>query len=158
MTASQLLCATTVDALSSELLLRFWHWLVPDGFRILCVTRIGDAFLEAPDSAIWWLDVGQAHFEPVARNEADWLSRLEDSTLLNDWSARLLVEKIEAAGLSAPEGHCFTYLQCPILGGLYEPDNFKSVPIQQHFNIWGPIHEKLRGLPDGTHVRFEVVE
>ena len=158
MTASQLLGATPVDAKSSEELLRHWHWLVPDGFRIQCVTRIGDAFLEAPDSAIWWLDVGQAILEPVARDMADWNRRLEDSRVLDDWSARLLVEEIEAAGLSAPEGCCFTYLQCPILGGAYQADNFKAVSLQQHFNIWGPIHEKLRGLPDGTEVRFELVE
>ena len=99
-----------------------------------------------------------AEFEPVARDKTDWLSRLNDPRVLADWSARLLVEKLETHGLVAVDGQCFSYLQCPILGGPYEPSNFKSVSLQQHFNIWGPIHEQLRNLPNGTTVRFEVVD
>lgn len=158
MNAEDMLEALPIDSAESDALLRHWRWLIPESFQLLCVTKLGDAFLQAADQSIWWLDVGSAEFEPVAQDRSDWLGRLQDSGILNQWSGRVLVKNLEQHGLRLAPGQCFTYLQCPILGGDYEPSNFMLVTIQEHFNIWGPIHEQLRDLPDGTEVEFEVVD
>ncbi|KAB2969394.1 MAG: DUF1851 domain-containing protein [Thermoanaerobaculia bacterium] len=158
MRPEEILRAIPVEPAESEVLLRDWRWLVPEGFRLLCVTRIGDGFLEAPDRSIWWLDAGSAEFVPVARDREDWLERIREPGVLDEWSAGVLVEKLESELSPAGDGQCFTYLQCPILGGTYEPSNFKLVSLHEHFGIWGPIHERLRDLPDGTAVSFEIVD
>jgi hypothetical protein len=56
------------------------------------------------------------------------------------------------------EGECYSYLTLPMLGGKYEPDNFTVYPVAHHLRIWGPIHEQLRGLPDGATIEFKVDE
>jgi hypothetical protein len=35
--------------------------------------------------------------------------------------------------------------------------NFKVVPVQTHFDIWGPLLENVKDLPAGTTVKFRVV-
>ena len=40
----------------------------------------------------------------------------------------------------------------PMLGGKYEPDNFRIYDVVTHFRVWGPIHEQLRDLPDGARL------
>ena len=64
----------------------------------------------------------------------------------------------KAFGKVLGPGECYCYLRLPMLGGGFEPDNFVIRDVVTHFQIWGPIHEQLRDLPDGATVRFEVVE
>ena len=48
---------------------------------------------------------------------------------------------------------------------LAEPDderwvrvaNFKMVPIATHFDVWSPLLESVKDLPDGTRISFKVV-
>ena len=42
------------------------------------------------------------------------------------------------------------------MGGTYDPSNFKMVPIQTHFKIWGPLLGMVKDLPEGTKVTFKV--
>lgn len=158
MNAEELLEAFPIAPAHGDTLLRHWRWLIPETCRLLCVTRLGDAFFQASDQSIWWLDAGTAEFEPIAKDRSDWLRRLQDPEILNQWSGRVLVKRLEQHGLRLAPGQCFTYLRCPTLGGDYEPSNFKVVPQAEHFAIWGPIHLRLRDLPDGTEVAIEVVD
>ena len=38
------------------------------------------------------------------------------------------------------------------------PGNFRVYDVLTHFRVWGPIHEKLKDLPDGAVVEFRVTE
>jgi hypothetical protein len=44
-----------------------------------------------------------------------------------------------------------------MLGGQYEPGNFRIYDVVTHFQVWGPIHEQLRDVPDGATVEFKVI-
>lgn len=149
--------ASPVDAVQGHLYLRHWHWLIPIDFSVVCVTKLGDAFLRDPHGSIWCLDVGSAELTLVAANDAQWEALAQDESTRRFWSGHPLVAQLESSGLSPAPGECYTYLTSPILGGTYEPSNFKVVPVQTHFDIWGPIHEKLKDLPDGSQIRFVVV-
>jgi hypothetical protein len=135
--------------------LNYWHWLVPSSFRVICATVLGDAFLRDPHGSVWWLDAGSGKLELVG-DQATWEQRLGDPAQINLWSGRTLVPRLEEAGLSLRSGQCYTYLTSPILGGTYDPSNFKVVAVQTHFNIWGPILEQLKDLPDGANVTLKV--
>jgi len=156
MTIVESLDAESISSERSAVLLRHWHWLIPADFRIVCVTKIGDAFLRDPHGSIWWLDVGAGSLALVAADDAAWQRSASHDQLIDEWSARNLVAAIEAAGIGAGPGHCYTYRVCPILSGAYEPSNFEVVSVEAHFDIWGPIHERLKDIPDGTSVMFQV--
>ena len=146
----------SLDGVDRATLLRYWAWLVPKEFQTICVTRIGDAFLEDPHGSVWFLDAGGGSLEMVAGSKAEWAGLLHDPDRIRQWSAERLVERLEAGGLHLGPGQCYTYWQSPIMGGTYEPANFKVVGTQEHFDIWGPLLGSIKDLPDGTTVRFVV--
>ena len=69
------------------------------------------------------------------------------------WFGHSLVDELRAAGKVLKPGECYSYIQLPMLGGEYEPDNFRVYDVLTHFRVWGPIHEQLHDLPDGTIAR-----
>jgi hypothetical protein len=66
------------------------------------------------------------------------------------------IDALAASGLTRKAGECYSYEVLPILGGKYETGNFRVSDVATHFRVWGPIHEKIKDLPDGTEVVFEV--
>ncbi|SRR6266496_3033060 len=157
MNAIDALGATRVQPSDAVGLLKFWRWLIPESLNPVCVTKLGDLFLADESESVWFLDVGTGSLERIADSTDAWTRTLSDPNQLNLWSAGPLVEKLEKAGLRLQEGECYTYWQSPMMGGEYDVRNFKVVPIQMHFNIWGPLLESVKDLPDGTRVRFKVV-
>jgi hypothetical protein len=138
-------------------MLEFWRWLVPPSHQPLFATALGDLFLAAPDGRVLWLDVGSGELRPVAATDAEFQRSVTDLENNSLWFGAVLVDKLRAAGKVLGPGECYSYWMVPILGGEYEPANFTIYPVERHFQVWGPIHEKLRDVPDGTEVMFEVV-
>ena len=151
-----ILNCVSLSGVDRSALLRHWSWCVPSGHRLVCVTQLGDAFLHAPDESVWLLDAGRGTLERVAGHELQWRAQLRDLETVDLWSGRVLVARLLQGGLSLAAGQCFTYWQSPVLGGTYDPSNFKVVGVQQHFAIWGPLLGSIKGLPDGTSVKFVV--
>ena len=156
MKALETVGAIVPDEAEETLWLRYWHWLVPSDFKVIGATAIGDAFLRDPHGSVWWLDIGSASLELIGE-QATWERMLTDPAQLDQWSARVLIPLLEKAGLKRGPRECYTYWTAPVLGGDYVPSNFKVVPVQTHFDIWGPILEQIKDLPDGTQVEIKVV-
>ncbi|HUQ72306.1 MAG TPA: T6SS immunity protein Tdi1 domain-containing protein, partial [Planctomycetaceae bacterium] len=74
----------------------------------------------------------------------------------SNWFGVVLVDQLRAAGKVLGPNECYCYSLLPILGGEYAPDNFCIHDVVHHFQIWGPIHEQLRDVPDGTTIVFKV--
>ena len=121
-------------------------------------TALGDLFLAEPDGRVLWLDVGTGEVQPVADDEAAFRRAVADPDKASLWFGTVLVDRLRDAGKVLGPGECFCYLQLPLLGGEFEPDNFVIKDVLTHFRIWGPIHEQLHDLPDGATVEFKVVE
>jgi hypothetical protein len=139
-------------------MLEHWRWLVPEKHRPLFATALGDLFLADPDGGVLWLDVGSGELQPVAADTAKFERAAADPDNSSLWFGELLVDQLRAAGTVLGRGECYCYLTLPMLGGEYEPGNFRVYDVVTHFRVWGPIHEQLRDLPDGAQVEFKVVE
>src|ERR1700677_1290474 len=139
-------------------MLEFWRWLIPVTYQPLFVTALGDLFLAAPDESVWWLDMGDGQLKAVAASDDEFRRGIADHDNNGLWFGALLVDRLRAAGkfLSAGEGYC--YLLLPMRGGEFEPANFRVYDVVHHLRIWGPIHEKLREVPDGTDIVLNVVD
>jgi len=138
--------------------LEFWRWLVPDLARPLFATALGNLFLVDASGQVWWLDVGCGTLDVVAASEAEFARVAADTDNATNWFWAVLVDQLCAAGNVLGPGECYCYLQLPVLGGDYEPANFKVCEVVSHCRIWGPIHEKLRDLPYVATVEFKVIE
>lgn len=154
MTASTL----PLTGIDTEALLEFWRWLLPATHKPLFATALGDLFLADPDGQIVWLDLGSGQVETVAPSEADFAQAAVDPENATLWFGANLVDALHAEGKVLGPGECYSYLQLPLLGGEYEPANFKVSDLVTHFRVWGPIHEQLHDLPDGATVEINVTE
>ena len=133
-----------------------WAWLLPARFSVWMMNRFGDLFLVLPDGAIHMLDVGRGSLEQVGTDRDDFCRKADESDNAADWFMMVLVDQLVGAGVALQDGQCYSYKLLPVLGGDYTLENSQVVTIEHHFKAFGPIHEKLKDLPDGTHVVFEV--
>lgn len=141
----------------TDRMLEFWRWLISESHRPLFATALGDLFLTDPDGRVFWLDIGDGQLQQVAANLAEFERLAVDPDNNSLWFGSVLVDELRAAGQVLGPGDCYCYLQLPILGGQYEPGNFRIYNVVTHFQVWGPIHEQLRDAPDGATVQFEVI-
>ena len=140
-----------------EELLGNWRWLVPQHAKLKVATALGDLFLLL-DGAVSWLDVGTGELTRVATSKASFEAELQDAEQFSLWFGPSLVEACETYGLRRKPSECFSYLQLPMLGGVYEPANFKVRSLERHLAGWGPICERLAPIPDGTTLELDVRE
>ncbi len=138
--------------------LRPWAWLLPREFTVWIVNRFGDLFIVLDDGSIHLLDVGVGSLEKLAGDREDFARLIDDDDKANDWLMMPLVDQLVALGRTLGPGECYSYVQLPLLGGDYTPENTRIVPIADHYKALGPIHERLKDLPDGTAVELIVSE
>jgi hypothetical protein len=148
----------TLAGIDADAMLEFWRWLVPPSHQPLFATALGDLFLSAPDGRVLWLDVGNGQLQEVAASAAEFERAAADPDNNCLWFGAMLVDRLRAASKVLGPGECYCYLQLPMLGGEYEPANFRAYDVVTHFRVWGPIHEQLRDLPNEATVEFRVVE
>ena len=139
-------------------MLEFWRWLIPPSHQPLFATALGDLFLTDSDGRVLWLDMGDGQMQQVAASAVEFEQAVADPDNNDLWFGTVLVDDLRAAGKVLGPGECYCYLQLPILGGEYEPGNFRVYDVVTHFRVWGPIHEQLRDLPDGATVEFKFIE
>jgi hypothetical protein len=143
-----------LDDIDQTMLMEFWRWLLPEPLRPWFATALGDLFLRDPSGQVVWLDMGSAELPPVARDEDHFRDLLRNPENAGLWFGKSLVDSLRASGLVLRPGEVYSYQTLPILGGEYTPENFRVYDVVTHFRVWGPIHEKLKDVPDGASVQF----
>ncbi len=133
-----------------------WQWVLhPSMFPIL-ISSIGDMFLQDNEGKIYWLNVGDGTLTLVAEDLDIFNKKLQNDDIANEWFMFDLVMSLKTSGLELTEGNLFSYKILPVLGGLYEPENFTLMDIERHFSFAGSIHEQIKDLPDGTSINFNI--
>ncbi len=137
-----------------------WAWLVPPPWTQVLCSMIGGIFLEKPDGTVHWLDTGTGMIEPVAGTRAEFEAALASSPdRVEEWFLPGLVERLHAAGKRPADGQCFGFTILPIFReGGFESGNMRVVPVREQLLGTAEIHRQLSALPDGTRVRFKVVD
>jgi hypothetical protein len=145
-----------LEGVETGRMLELWGWLIPTSWRAWFANALGDLFLVDDSGQVHWLDIGLGELQMLAPTVADFRVLVADPENAAVWFGEELVDLLQDSGLSLQPGECYSYRTLPILGGTYDPDNFLVADVVTHFRTWGPIHEKLRDLPDGARVRFEI--
>lgn len=134
-----------------------WQWLVGSSLPIL-ITSVGDAFLQNENGEIYWLITGSAELEKVADSYEEFQAKLNDNNLIHEWFLIPVVSQLKERGAQLEQGKLYGFKQLPVLGGKYEAENFELTDIEVHFAMSGQMNFKMKDLPDGTKVNFEVTE
>jgi hypothetical protein len=144
-----------VDGVDWPGLLSGWAWLVPHEFTVWFVNRFGDIFMTFEDGSVGMMDVGSGALKNLAGSRDQFADLIDDDDNANDWLMIPLVDKLVGAGVKLAKGECYSYIQLPVLGGDYSVANTRVVSLEQHYKAFGPIHERIKDLPDGTKVKLE---
>ena len=134
-----------------------WQWLVDSSLPIL-ITSVGDAFLQNENGEIYWLITGSAELQKVANSYEEFQAKLNDNNLIHEWFLVPVVSQLKERGVQLEQGKLYGFKQLPVLGGKYEAENFELTDIEVHFAMSGQMNFKIKDLPDGTKVNFEVTE
>ncbi len=132
-----------------------WAWLLPRQLTVWLVNRFGDLFVVLEDGSVHMLDVGCGSFERLADSRNHFAQLLDEGSNADEWLMIPLVDELVASGLAPGPRECYTYVQLPVLGGDYVLRNVKIASVEWPYMAFGPIHEKLKDLPDGTQVALE---
>jgi len=108
------------------------------------------------DGSVHMLDVGAGSLKRLADNRDDFAHRIDEDDNANHWLMIPLVDQLVQAGRGLKAGECYSYWQLPLLGGDYTVENTKVVTVEHHYKAFGPIHERLKDVPDGTRIQFKV--
>jgi hypothetical protein len=133
-----------------------WHWLLPPKFTTWMMNRFGDLFLKTEDGKIHRLALDDGSFAVLAESKDQFCDKLDEPGVANDLFLMPLVDELVAAGKTLKEGQCYAFIQIPILGGDYVIQNIAVRDVAYQYAALGPIFEKLKDVPDGTQVSFEI--
>ena len=123
-------------------LLAGWNSLLPKQFSVWLMNRFGDLFLLYPDQSIYRLDVARGRLERIAKDQDDFLAKMDDEKTANNWLLIPLVDQMVAAGLPLEPGECYGYKISPALGGGFTVDNAKKVRFAEHYAANAVVHAK----------------
>jgi type VI secretion system (T6SS) immunity protein Tdi1 len=148
-----------LEGLDRDHLLDDWSWLLPEPYRLLAVTRMGDAFVEAGDGKVVFLDTLEGCLRDAATSERAFFTLLEAGKLDPVWFLPNMVALMEARGVSLAPGQCYSYQVPPAFGGPLTSQNVRAVSARVHFSVTGQLHQQIKDLPPGAQITgFNIVE
>lgn len=133
-------------------LLADWQPLIPQESSLWLLTKFGEVFFCQPDGKIGMLQVSAFQYHVVAKNKTDFQEWLADPDKMSDWFLAPLVDRLENLGRHLQPDQCYSFTMPLGLGGALNEDNVMTVPVREHFGLWGHVFRQIKDLPDGAKV------
>jgi len=133
-------------------LLADWSSLIPPGSSPWLLSRFGELFFEQVDSKIGMLQVSGFQYSVVAVNKKDFEEWLVDPDKMSEWFLAPLVDQLVSKGETLKRDFCYSFKQALGLGGSMNAENVMSIPIHEHFGLWGEVFRQIKDLPSGSQV------
>lgn len=135
-----------------------WAWLLPEEYRPVLFSALGDMFFETASGDVQWLNTGTAEISHVA-DSLDLFREFLGSEFANELFLPPLIEKLIDAGKRLGPEQCYSYTTLPIFKeGTYTAENLAPISMKEHFRLTGSLHEQLQDMPEGAKVRMKVVD
>ena len=133
-----------------------WRWRLPRSFTTWLMNRFGDLYLKTDDGKIHVLRLDDGSLRCLADSREEFCDKIDDTETANDWLMIPLVDRLVAAGKTLGPSECYAFVQIPLIGGDYTPENVEVRTVEFQYAALGPIFEQMADLPDGTTVEFKV--
>ena len=140
------------DALAS------WRWKVGEASEVVALSLSGDIFYKDSSNHVHWLDTGAGTSEHVASSQSEFWALLTNPEHAAELLLQPVVESFLQASGPLPLGKCLGYKTLPKFGGDYSGAKRVLLPASEHFMFTGDIHQRITDLPDGSQVKFTVVD
>lgn len=135
-----------------DALLANWSSLIPPESSPWLLSRFGELFFEQADGKIGMLQVSNFQYSVVATNKRDYEEWLVDPDKMSEWFLAPLVDQLVSTGKILKPDYCYSFTQALGLGGSLNAENVMTIPIREHFGLWGEVHRQIKDLPPGSQV------
>ncbi|MDQ1317853.1 MAG: hypothetical protein QG641_1161 [Candidatus Poribacteria bacterium] len=108
------------------------------------------------NEGILFFDIESAGIEIVSSDFAGWIKYIAED--IDYTTGRSLAQRWAKIHGSIPFGSRLCSKKPFILGGEYEVDNLYALSWEQNLLFKADIARQIKGLPDGTEIKFEVVD
>lgn len=126
--------------------LRDWSWLSNfDSIEVLRTTCLGDVIFKNSEGKELILVLVAGEIRDCDANERDWVA--------NEGG---LIARLELEGLKLGPGQCYGLKPYAIFKD-YAAENMYVATLPEYVSFMGNFHEQTKDLPDGTKVRFKVI-
>ncbi len=148
---------TGFDLDISDVLIK-WTWLIGTDKSVVDLTKMGDAILVNSENKLFFLDTGNGTIEELSISYSDYRNwRLSHEELRFLFLSDLL-DQLILHGLLLTNGKIYSYTLLPLVGGEYNVGNVFVLDILEHFQLTGDLHYKMKDLPNGTSVEFQITD
>ncbi len=153
----------TVTGLTAEYsyndteLLNDWTWLVGEDISVLCITKMGDVFIQKPNG-IYFLSTVFFTFDRIAGDvkELQTLAAIKDN--FNNWFMPDVINGQKMVGQEAMNNQCLSMKLPLILGGEFVAENIEVTGLAVHISMAGQIYRQVKNLPPGTKINDIVIQ
>lgn len=146
------------EGVDMETLLDDWLWAMPEPFRPVLLTAMGDVFVQGQSGAVYFVDMVEGHITQVSGDGPSFEALLTDPEFVTAHMFPARIVQLRNAGKTLQPTQVYSHDHPLALGG--EDDNENMVPsdVAVHVSIHGQVHRQIRDLPEGTPIENIVIE
>ena len=135
-----------------------WGWTGLDPVRIETTNAFGNVVVEDATGRFWRVCPEDLSCKIIASDRESYKALWADLDFVRDLEMTLLVQ--EAARLlgSLPADRSYCLKIPAVLGGKYDGTNFGTIKSSELISSSGSVAKQLTDLPDGTTVKFKIID
>ena len=135
-----------------------WSWKLGVPVEVIATNRFGNAIVRNSDGEFYRLMPEEWQCELLARTPAELEEKRKKEDFVRDWEMTPLVERAVAAHGPLAAGECFFLVKPGLLGGKYEVQNIRKIPLPELLSYSGSMAEQIQDVPDGGQVVLTPIE
>jgi len=142
-----------LDAIKSA-----WGWIGIRPQKLCWTNKFGNLVIKDQAGCYWLLRPEEFLCEIIAWTEEEMAELWKNEDFILDWEMTALVEIAEEHFGTNESYRCFYFVISPVLGGKYDLQNIRAVPLLELITSSGDIAEQIKDLPDGAQVKLVVTD
>lgn len=133
-----------------------WGWTGLDPVEIIATNSFGNLIIRATDGGFWRICPEEWMCQQIADSPDAYAALSHDEDFQADWEMEGLVELAQETLGPLTDGQCYCLKLPGIVGGDYEASNLGSISIDELIAFSGNMAERVKDLPEGTPIEFEI--
>ena len=113
--------------------------------------------MRAVDGAYWRIIPEELSCSAVASGSDEWAELRRSGAFEQDWRMERFVARARVVLGPLGPGRCYSLKIPATVGGTYADGNLGTTSLEELLAFAGDVARQIRDLPDGAHVRFDVV-
>lgn len=135
-----------------------WGWIGANPSEVVTSNEFGNVIFVDHDESFWRITPEELSCEIIAHSAKEYNQLIKTDDFKVDWFMENLVEAATSKYGTQPADRCFCLKVSAVLGGEYDIENIGTISRTELVSFSGDIAEKIKDVPDGQPIKFDVVD